>query len=100
MFLERVQDQLITYTNLETGFSISSTMAGGVNRVIVDQDGTVTLVIMGLLDIVTLPGQGLVVQDVGRLIYDLETDQLLFSAGKFTAQGPGGSVEALCAALE
>jgi hypothetical protein len=47
-----------------------------------------------------MQGKGLVVQDVGHIIVDTATGDLLFSAGQFTVHGPGGSVEALCAALD
>ena len=59
-----------------------------------------TFVAMGVFDILPMPGQGLVVHDVGRIIVDTTTGELLFSAGQFTVHGPGGSVDALCAALD
>ena len=99
MLIERVLRQQATYTNLQTGASISSSKGGGIDKILVEEDGTVTFLVMGLIDIVPVPGQGLVVQDVGRIIVDTGTGQLLFSAGQFTVHGPGGSVEALCAAL-
>jgi len=101
MLIDRVvaRDSQGTYTNLETGASISSSKGAGIDKILIEEDGTVRLVITGMIDIIALPGQGLVLQDVGRLIFDTATFEILFSAGQFTAHGPLGSVEALCAAL-
>ena len=100
MLIERVlRDAHSTYTNLETGASISSNISAGIDKILVEEDGTVTFSAMGVFDILLAPGQGLVVHDVGRIIADTTTGELLFSAGQFTVHGPGGSVDALCAAL-
>ena len=98
MYLERVQEQISTYTNLDTEASISSSIGAGIVHIITEQDGTVA--INGVLNILTIPGQGVIVHDVGRLVFDLSTFELLFSAGQSTIHGPGGSLDALCAALE
>lgn len=98
--IDRVQEQQTSYTNLATGTSISSTKGAGIDQIRMQNDGTITFMIAGLIDIVKVPGLGLVVQDVGRIVVDPVTGELLFSAGQFTIHGPGGSIEALCAALE
>jgi hypothetical protein len=101
MLIERVlRDSQSTYTNLETGASISSSHGSGIDKILVEEDGSVIFVAMGVFDILPVPGQGLVVHDVGRIIVDTATGELLFSAGQFTVHGPGGSVDALCAALD
>ena len=100
MLIDRVQDQQTSYTNLATGNSISSTKGAGIDQIRMQNDGTIIFMIAGLVDIVRVPGLGLVVQDVGRIVVDSVTGELLFSAGQFTIHGPGGSIEALCAALE
>jgi len=100
MLLERVmRDSQSTYTNLETGESISSSHGAGIDKILVQEDGTVIFVTMGVFDILPMPRQGLVVHDVGRIIVDTATGELLFSAGQFTVHGPGGSVDVLCSAL-
>ena len=101
MLIERViRDSQSTYTNLDTGFSISSSHGSGIDKILVEEDGTILFVAMGVFDILPVPGQGLIVQDVGRIVVDTTTGELLFSAGQFTVHGPGGNVEELCAALE
>jgi len=100
MLLERVLDQHTSYTNLATGTTITSTKGAGIDKFVMDEDGSVLFIVMGLIDIVTLPGQGLVLQDVGHFIFNFTTGELLFSAGQYSVHGPLGSVEALCAALE
>jgi len=101
MLIERVlRGAHSTYTNMETGVSISSSISNGIDKILIEEDGTVTFIAMGIFDILPLPGQGLVVHDVGRIIVDTTTGELLFSAGQFTVHGPGGSVDALCAALD
>lgn len=100
MLVERVQDQIATYTNLETGVSISSNKGGGIDKILIGEDGTIKFLVMGLIDIIPGRGRGLIVQDVGRIVLDTTTGEFLFSAGKFTVHGPGGDVQALCAALE
>jgi len=100
MLIERVQDQRTSYTNLTTGTSLTSTKGAGIDKFVVAEDGTILFVVMGLIDIVPIPRQGLVIQDVGHFIFNSTTGELLFSAGQFTVHGPLGSVEALCAALE
>ena len=101
MLIERViRDSQSTYTNLDTGFSISSSHGSGIDKILVEEDGTVLFVAMGVFDILPVPGQGPIVHDVGRIVVDTTTGELLFSAGQFTVHGPGGNVEALCAALE
>ena len=101
MLIERVlRDSQSTYTNLDTGFSISSSHGSGIDKILVEEDGTVLFVAMGIFDILPVPGQGPIVHDVGRIVVDTTTGELLFSAGQFTVHGPGGNVEALCAALQ
>jgi hypothetical protein len=101
MLIERVvRDSQSTYTNLETGFSISSSHGAGIDKILIEEDGSITFVAMGVFDILPMSGQGLIVQDVGRIVFNTTTGELLFSAGQFTVHGPGGTVEALCSALE
>jgi hypothetical protein len=101
MLLERVvRDSQSTYTNLDTGFSISSSHGSGIDKILVEEDGTILFVAMGVFDILPVAGQGPIVHDVGRIVVDVLTGELLFSAGQFTVHGPGGNVEALCAALQ
>lgn len=58
---------------------------------------TPTVIIAGLLYQVTVPGHGVIFHQVGRIILDLDTGEVLFQAGPndFVSQ----DVAALCAAL-
>jgi hypothetical protein len=87
-----------TLTNSVTGESI-------VNRGVFEQiftriDGTddFTHSLVGFRYLGTAPGQGLFVQDVGRILYSPDEEQILFLAGQHVAEesdiGP-----AFCAAL-
>jgi hypothetical protein len=92
-----LNDAQFVYTNLENGISLTSKTFGP-NIFRPNPDGSLTVYISGLFSLV--PGQGgPVIIDVGRIVVDPATGQILFSAGQFTVHGPGGSIEALCAAL-
>jgi hypothetical protein len=100
MQIERVlQGTEFTYTNLDTGASFSSGSTG-VDVLRIEEDGVLVISFMGNFSQVTVPGQGLVVQDVGRFILNTATGEITFSAGQFTLHGPGGDIQAFCAALE
>ena len=72
-------------TNLATGESLS-TRDVGVDRVAINPDGSATVVVIGLVGRVVVPGQGLLAADVGRVVLffegpaDVEPD-VLFEAG-------------------
>lgn len=90
----------VTFTNLDTGTSISSP-APSVVRTVSNGDGTATVYVTGLSGHLTVPGEGLVSVDVGRLVFviDEETGEQIgdftFTAGQFDF----GPVPAICDVL-
>jgi hypothetical protein len=82
----------VTFTNLDTGASIS-TVSPAVVRAVSNGDGTATLFVTGLQGHLIVPGEGMVSGDVGRLVFivDEETGEqigdFVFMAGQF-AFGP------------
>ena len=56
-----------------------------------------TLAITGVSFKVTLPGESVIFHEAGRLILNLETEEILFQAGPKDVED--GDVAALCAAL-
>jgi hypothetical protein len=78
-----------TFTNSVTGKGFTEKFH---YRQIVDIDTSTNV---GVAVNLTIPGEGAVLQDVGRIIFDLATGEVLFEAGKFEYD-----ISALCAALE
>lgn len=85
-------------TNPQTGESLESNDVG-VDKVSIQPDGSATVMVIGLIGNVRIPGQGVIAHESGRLVLffteptDLEPD-VLFEAG------PKDDLEAaLCGAL-
>jgi len=90
-----VQD---TLTNSVTGKTV-------VNRGVftelftrIDDSDEFTHVLVGHRFMGTSPGEGLVLQDVGRIVYSPGEEQILFVAGQHHVPDPGGEA-VFCAAL-
>jgi hypothetical protein len=87
-----------TYTNSETGQSIS-TPDVGIDKITFNTDGSSTLVIVGLIGRIVVPREGLVAASAGRAVLyfsdpaDIEPD-VVFEAGP-----SDDVVGALCTAL-
>jgi hypothetical protein len=78
-------DRQGTLTNLETGLTLRDP---GHSTVFIDMvEGTQTVV--GLNWNINVPGEGVVVLDVGRLVFDLYTGDILFEAGPHQLRGEG-----------
>ena len=87
-----------TFVNAETGETIT-TQDVGVDRVIIQPDGSATVLVAGLIFRFVQPGEGLVGAETGRLVLvfdgpDDEEPEVLFEAGQ-----KDDFVAALCAAL-
>lgn len=81
----------ITFTNLDTGESLS-TPSPSVEFIDLNPDGSATVTIAGLGGRLTVPGVGIVAQDVGRIVLFFEGPEdeepdILFTAGKFLGEG-------------
>lgn len=86
-----------TQTNLATGFSIDD---NGSWMDIVHLDGVgnaETISTIGSIFRITIPGQGIVVQDTGIITFDAETGEVFFEAGPHEAFGVGADYCALLA---
>jgi hypothetical protein len=82
-----------TYTNSVTGKAVSSSFH---YKAIVDfERGTQTIV--GVVARLTVPGEGTVLRDAGRLVIGPEYPYVLFEAGPH--QSWQGDVSSLCAAM-
>jgi hypothetical protein len=64
----------------------------------IDDTDDFTHALVGFRFIGTSPGEGLVLQDVGRIEYSPDEGQILFLAGQHKVPDPGGE-EVFCAAL-
>jgi hypothetical protein len=87
-----------TYTNPNTGRSVSTRNAGP-DILTFEDDGAVTVMSIGLIGRITVPGQGLVTADVGRIVLfftgpEDEEPDVLFEAGQHEGLFP-----ALCDVL-
>jgi hypothetical protein len=93
-------DQLLHFsvisTNLETNTSNTS-IAAGPSILTTEADGTITIAGLAIFDVVTVPGQGLLIKDVGRLVTDANGN-VIFEAGTHPII-TGGDVQGLCTAL-
>jgi hypothetical protein len=94
--LDRFLHATITFTNLNTGASYTSINAGP-NHIVIEPDGTVRNAVSGIIAIITLPKEGLVLKNVGRIIFD-ENGNIIFLAGTAPLV-TGGDVSGVCTAL-
>ncbi len=87
-----------TYTNAETGKAVFTPNVG-INKTTVREDGSVTVVEIGLVNRIVVPGEGRIVANAGRLVLfysslDDPDPDIIFESG------PGGELlPALCTAL-
>jgi hypothetical protein len=68
-----LHDFSVTYTNPVTGKSVRTVLAGP-EKVVNNPDGTITVTVDGNNGLFTVPGQGVVFADVGRLVYVASPD--------------------------
>lgn len=81
----------ITFTNVETGESLTS-QSPAVELITLNPDGSTTVTVVGLLGRLAVPGIGIVAQDVGRIVFFFEGPEdeepdITFIAGKFVGEG-------------
>jgi hypothetical protein len=77
-----------TFTNPDTGESVSSPDVG-IDFVRIAEDGSVTVMIIGIVGRFTVPGEGLIAADLGRIVLFFEGPEdeepdVIFEAGKHT----------------
>jgi hypothetical protein len=64
-----------TYTNSETGASLSSPDVG------IDKVGSGEVNVIGIVSRIVVPGEGLVFAHLGKIVFEAETGEVLFVAG-------------------
>jgi hypothetical protein len=95
-----LHDFTVTYTNPATGKSVRTVLAGP-EQVVSNPDGTITVTVNGNDGLFTIPGQGIVFGNVGRLVYVASPDdpftplQILQSTGHEDAS----AFPAVCAGM-
>jgi hypothetical protein len=87
-----------TFTNTSTGKTLVSPQVG-VNRIITTEDGAQTIYTAGIFGLLTLPGEGPVLLNVGRIVMTIDPNgdvEVISESG----QHPEGPIRPLvCAAL-
>jgi hypothetical protein len=68
-----LHDFTVTYTNPVSGKSVRTVLAGP-EKIESNPDGTITVTVNGNNGLFTIPGQGVVFADVGRLVYVASPD--------------------------
>jgi hypothetical protein len=85
-----------TFVNSETGASLTSPDAG-IDKITVNQDGSGTVAVIGVVSRIAVPGEGVVFVHVGKIVFDLNTGDVLFVAGPH--DDFADLLPALCSAL-
>jgi hypothetical protein len=86
-----------TFSNSETGASLTSQDVG-IDKVTINQDGSGTVAVIGIVARIVVPGEGLVFAHLGRIVFDLETGEVLFEAGRH--DDFANLLPVLCSALD
>jgi hypothetical protein len=85
-----------TYTNLDTGESIF-TPEVGIDRFSITRNGDRLVVQIGIVIRIVVPGQGAIFAHVGRLVFNIDTREVVFAAGPDDSFDDLGG--AICGAL-
>jgi hypothetical protein len=94
--IERLTDGTMGFTNLVTGASVTSVYAGPFIYQL-EPDGAFSYAHNGIYNIITLPGHGNLIMEIGRIVFDADNN-IVFEAGKHPGF-LGGDVQGLCIAL-
>jgi hypothetical protein len=86
-----------TYSNSETGDSVRSQDVG-IDKVTIDEDGSGTVAVIGIVARIVVPGEGLVFAHLGRIVFDAVSGEVVFEAGRH--DDFADLLPALCAALD
>src|SRR5688572_29976645 len=86
-----------TYSNSETGASLTSQDVG-IDKVTINQDGSGTVAVIGIVARIVVPGEGLVFAHLGRIVFELGTGEVLFEAGRH--DDLASLLPVLCSALD
>jgi hypothetical protein len=86
-----------TYTNSVTGASLRSPDVG-IDKIVVNEDGSGTVAVIGIVTHIVVPGEGPVFTHLGKIVFDLATGEVLFEAGRH--DDFANLLPALCSALD
>ena len=86
-----------TYTNSETGASLF-TPDVGIDKTVINEDGSGTTAVIGIVSRIIVPGEGPVFRHLGRIVFDVNTGDVVFEAGQH--DDFAGLLPALCSALD
>jgi hypothetical protein len=86
-----------TFSNSETGASLFSPDVG-IDKVSVSQDGSESVAVIGIVSRIVVPGEGLVFAHLGKIVFDINTGEVLFEAGPH--DDLAGLLSVLCSALD
>lgn len=86
-----------TYSNSETGAFLTSQDVG-IDKLTFNQDGSGAVAVIGIVARIVVPGEGLVFAHLGRIVFDLETGEVLFEAGRH--DDFANLLPVLCSALD
>jgi hypothetical protein len=53
----------------------------GIDHITINQDGSATVAVVGIVARIVVPGEGLVFAHLGRIVFDLNTGEAIFEAG-------------------
>jgi hypothetical protein len=85
-----------TFSNSETGESLTSPDVG-IDKVTFNEDGPLTVAVIGIVTRVVVPGEGPVFVHLGRIVFDAATGEVVFEAGRH--DDFADLLPALCSAL-
>ena len=86
-----------TYTNSVTGESLTSPDVG-IDKVVVHEDGSGEVNVIGIVGRIVVPGEGVVLAHLGKIVFDLNTGEVLFVGGPHDDLGE--LLPVLCSALD
>lgn len=86
-----------TWSNSETGASLSSPDVG-IDKVVINQDGSGTVAVIGIVARIVVPGEGSVFRHLGKIVFDVNTGEVLFEAGQHDSFAD--FLPTLCSALD
>ena len=86
-----------TLSNSVTGASLSSPDVG-IDMTVINQDGSGTVAVIGIVSQIVVPGEGPVFRHLGRIVFDINTGEVVFEAGQH--DDFADLLPALCSALD
>lgn len=86
-----------TYTNSETG-AFLFTPDVGIDKIVINEDGSGSVAVVGIVARIVVPGEGPVFRHLGRIVFDIDTGEVVFEAGQH--DDFANLLPALCSALE